>query len=534
MHRYASGELTTTTHGARLIETANPAGAREPFIGAALVFLWLAALAWLSNRNGLYFDDEIFTIELLEGKTSVGAVIAAANSFDLHPPLSYAIQFLLHRLTGDWKMVQLIAGLVNAAALATFAGLAHRGLPRGAWLILTGLLATFATAIMWGASLRWYAWFNPCFTIALAMVLWGRFSALPSLAVLTGIGAVMFHLNYLAVVACPLLGMVWYWRYRREIGWSAAKKAALILLAGAAACVPQLLVLLRVHSAYPIETQVGSVGMSLVQTVFAVGIGNALFPLNPLPLAVLAIYGAALLWSLRSLRLDSQLIALWALVLLGCAVMVISGLGLKPRNSTYLTIAALPLLASALAALAPRLRIPALLVAALFSFQGMANVALHHGTDKRSFNTPHRQIVTAIEDMARTCPNAAIVNFDEVTGYALPRHLFRTDRNLGIDRSFAPGDCLILAQGSASECAQAVTGDLLAILRQPGINAEQRKAFAPEPERARAAQLLGKAIESHAAVVTLYRMTQARRIKLVYPAFNKQGFPACHPAEASL
>jgi hypothetical protein len=517
-----------------MIDTAKPAGIREPYLGAALVFLSLAMLAWLSNRSGLYFDDEIFTILLLESKQSLREVIVAVNSFDLHPPLSYAIQFLLYRLTDDWKAVQLVAGLVNALALAVFAFLAHRGLPRGAWLILTALLATFATGVMWGASLRWYAWFNPCFALALALVLWGRMKALPALAVLSGLGALMFHIGYLAVIACPLLGVVWYWRYRSELDWKAARGAALILLAAAALCLPQLLVLLRVHLAYPLETQVGSVAMSLVQTLFTVALGNAIFPLNPLPLAVLAVSGLTLLWSLRTLRPGSPLLALWALVLLGCAVMVLSGLGLKPRNSIYLTIALLPLLASALAALPMKLRIPALLLTGIFMLQGMANVALHQGTDKRSFNTPHRAIVATITAMAGRCPNAAVVNFDEVTAYALPRNLFQTDRNRGIDRQFAPGDCLVLAQGSASECAQIVSGKLQSVLRQPGIAIEARQSFAPEPDRALAARLLGKSIETHAAVVTLYRFTQPARIAVKYPAYNNQGLPACAPAQPSL
>ncbi|MBM3595734.1 MAG: hypothetical protein FJX31_08165 [Alphaproteobacteria bacterium] len=129
----------------------------EALIGAALAFVSLAILAWLINRNGLYFDDEIFTSLPLEGRTSLRLVITAANSHDLHPPLSCAIQHLLHGLTGDWKAVQLVAGLVNALAFAMLAFLAHRGLPRGAWLVLMGLLASLATGIMWGASLRWYA-----------------------------------------------------------------------------------------------------------------------------------------------------------------------------------------------------------------------------------------------------------------------------------------------------------------------------------------------------------------------------------------
>jgi hypothetical protein len=84
---------------------------KEPWAGAALVFLSLAALTWLTNRNGQFFDDEIFTINLLANQDSAIGVIREVNSFDLHPPLAYVLDFLLYQLTGSWKTVQLVVGL---------------------------------------------------------------------------------------------------------------------------------------------------------------------------------------------------------------------------------------------------------------------------------------------------------------------------------------------------------------------------------------------------------------------------------------
>jgi hypothetical protein len=134
--------------------------AREAWAGAALVFLSLAALTWLTNRNGQFFDDEIFTINLLAKQDSAIGVIRAVNSTDLHPPLAYVLDFLLYQMTGSWKAVQLAVGLVNAAALATFAALAHRALPRPAWLILSLLLASCATATTLSSPLRWPWYFG--------------------------------------------------------------------------------------------------------------------------------------------------------------------------------------------------------------------------------------------------------------------------------------------------------------------------------------------------------------------------------------
>lgn len=80
MHRYAEAKLTTAMRsGARLPDMTRPSRSHEALAGAALVFVSLAVLSWLSNRNGLYFDDEIFTIQLLEGKPSLRSVIVAAK-----------------------------------------------------------------------------------------------------------------------------------------------------------------------------------------------------------------------------------------------------------------------------------------------------------------------------------------------------------------------------------------------------------------------------------------------------------------------
>ena len=148
--------------------SAPVASARERLAGALVVLAVLALLAVVSNRAGSFFDDEIYTIGLLEPCRSWRDVIAAANGGDVHPPLGYLIDFGLWRLLGEWKAVQLVAGLANAAALAAVAWIAAPALPRRTWLILVALLATAASVVMWGASLRWYAWFNPVFALALA------------------------------------------------------------------------------------------------------------------------------------------------------------------------------------------------------------------------------------------------------------------------------------------------------------------------------------------------------------------------------
>lgn len=71
-------------------------------------------------------------------------------------------------------------------------------------------------------------------------------------------------------------------------------------------------------------------------------------------------------------------------------------------------------------------------------------------------------------------------------------------------------------------------------MRQQAFRLKTTRRFGLEPERARAARLLGRSIETHAAVVSLHLVTQPTRIVLPYQAFNEQGFSACASAQPSL
>lgn len=246
----------------------------ERVFGTALVFLGLAALAVVTTRVGLFFDDEIATIRMLDAARGWRAVVTAANSGDVHPPLGYVVDFALWQALGSWKAVQLCAGLANAAALAGFVWLAGVALPRRTWLVLSALLATMVTAVMWGASLRWYAWFNPVFALALAAQLWSPVCARTSAVLLALAAVLLFHIGYLAVVAVPLLGFVWLWRHGRSLRRSDLLVVTLAVAAALVLCLPQSHVLLTVHLAAQ-GPQRGAMAMAMLQSALTVLLGNA-------------------------------------------------------------------------------------------------------------------------------------------------------------------------------------------------------------------------------------------------------------------
>jgi len=485
---------------------AQRASPRERATGALLVFAALALLAAFVTRNGTFFDDEIASIRLMEAASDWRAVIVEANGSDVHPPLGYVIDFVLFGLLGSWKAVQCVAGLANAAALAAFVALAGRALPRRAWLVLCALAATDATAIMWGASLRWYAWFHPVFLLALAAVLWAPWRAVACAAAIAVAGVVLFHISYLALAAMPVLGLLWFARYARTLAPREAALCAALALAAAVLCLPQARVLLAVHLAGQGQ-QRGGLPLALIQSSITLIFGNAVFPLGIVPLAGALGQGLALLNF--ALTADPEERARWLplfrAIALGLALLILSGLGYKPRNAVFLTLALLPLLATALAALPRHLGAPALLAVAALQITGLANVALHHDTAKRSFNTPYPELVARIGSYRRACPRLVVAHDDEVLGYLLPRTIPQSRPTGTATLRLERGDCVVLVSGSAFERLSPAVGRWRAALESPALSPERAEVFHPEPAVALAARWIGRTVEPWAARLELRR-----------------------------
>lgn len=491
------------------MDSFQPAVSRhERSAGAALVFGALAILAVVSNRLGSYFDDEISAIRLMERARDWREIVMLANGADVHPPLGYLIDFVLHRLTGNWKAVQLVAGLANAAALAGFAWLAGGALPRRTWLILAFLLATAASQIMWGASLRWYAWFNPVFALALGALLWAPLGARGAAAALALAGVALFHIGYLALIAVPLLGIAWGWRFARTLERGQWPGIALMAALGLALCLPQLRVLAEVHLAGA-DAQRGGLLLTAAQTGLTAVLGNAVFPLGVLPaLAVLSAGGAG--WALVRARAQMQVRALAPLVMvlaMGGAALVLSGLGIKPRNSLCLNLAFLPVLAAGLAAMRPPWRVCGLAGTALFQVQGVANVALHEGTTKRSFNTPYPAVVATIERMAGDCPKAIVAHDDVVLGHVLAGRMAQSRPGEASAMRLYPGDCVIRETGTAFDRPDDLMAPWSGARARGGLRPEEEATFREEPATAWIARRLGRPVIAQAARLEKLRVT---------------------------
>lgn len=484
------------------------ASRRERAAATVLVFVTLTAIAAASVANGSFFDDETWTLWFLTSYSGPAAIVAAANAGDVHPPLSYLLLAALHRALGDWTAVKLATGTLTAAGMAALTWFAAAGLRRDAFFAATLLMASAASVVMWGASLRWYAFFNPLFWAAFGFVAW-RARSLPTSAVaVSAAGTVLFHLNYLAVIAAPALALVACLRHGRAAGRSDCIKSSAAVAAGLIACIPQALVLVRVHLAYD-GPQSGGLMMSLAQTGGTVLLGSAVFPLHPLALLFAAGAAVTIAWHLRRHGL-AMLRRPEVTVLMVCGVaMVASGLGYRHRNSLYLYPLALVVLAQALAEL-PRLpRVGAGALAAAFQLLGMAHVVGHHGTVKRSFDTPYPLAVATIERLARPCSQALVVHHDAVLDHLLNTAGVPQDsswRGIPRARNLPRGSCLIVVDGYAVGFPPDLLVRWRARVRSSALRRDAVERLGHDPYAGLKSRLSGEPVPEAMLVVFRYRV----------------------------
>jgi hypothetical protein len=146
---------------------------RPPYPRRRVAALWVLAPLLLISAFAVLgkppYDDEIINFHYVEGK-DLASIIHTSNSEDVHPPGSYVINAFLYHLFGSWDRVKAFGGCLNALALSFFLWLAYDKVSDRQRIWLIGMLATASTIVLWGASVRWYAYFNPLFTMTFAII----------------------------------------------------------------------------------------------------------------------------------------------------------------------------------------------------------------------------------------------------------------------------------------------------------------------------------------------------------------------------
>src|SRR5262249_54591461 len=220
-------------------------------------------------------------------------------------------------------------------------------------------------------SLRWNAYFNPVFLALYVVALSPRPSITARAAILTVGTVFLFYTAYLTPVAAPVLWGTFLAVSFRDLRRIDIARIAMMLVAGAFACLPQLYVLFTVH--LPIYANQGnsfSMARAFGESAATLAVGTAVFPIDYVPLLFILLLAAACTASARRLLRDRDVAVLLGGVLLGFVLLVLFRLGVEGRNAVLLYPIALTLIVVAICRSPDWIRVPA--AAMLLLLQAMS------------------------------------------------------------------------------------------------------------------------------------------------------------------
>jgi hypothetical protein len=389
--------------------------------GGAMLFMALG-IAIAFTRH--FYDDEVATIQFISN-TSFWAIWSVANSMDVHPPLSY----LINRMFWWPRCPELLfmpSILLNAATTWYFYRAAEP-LTRG-WQARTALfLLTFCNPelLMWGVSIRWYALFIPITTLMITRLLFydvNRRAILISVLML----AILTHTCYLTLFLLPVVfGLMAVRCGRANFRWVALGVAGYALLTAY-----QYYIFATVHSGSS-STQRGGLIIALVYTLTAVCNGSTVFPAEPVAifkaLMTLAVIGFGLPAIRRNTPNRRVLLTLAILIGFSFALLVLSGVGMKMRNASYLNPWFCLFTVLLLGGARQWLKTGFMVSTVLFTCLSLYNVLNRCETLKDRYNFPVRETVRILVEMRQKSPHQQMVvyTYEPTIAFELERKGFQ-------------------------------------------------------------------------------------------------------------
>jgi hypothetical protein len=330
--------MTTKSHNPPIIGATGGLPARSRFDGlvAGGVFI---VLALATGRVFRYpFDDEIFSLNLLESARGFGALWTdLLHAIDVHPPVSYLAFYTLSRIGFGEPGLRLFSLVCSALAVVLAHALMRQITPSaesssGADRVVVILvLAATPLLLSQGDAIRWY----PLFTLVFMATLYAysRTRDAPGLgyAALAGLAA---SINFLGFLVLPLLEFDRLLRSGLRVSWGGAAARvgiwALFALPGIVTLWNGLM-----HGAHTYVA--GQIGGGLLTTLVTTTIG--FFGGNSLGLiqaiALLPIVALTVLTVILSLRDPvSRFVALQIVVIVAMLAVGFS----KPRSFAYLAL----------------------------------------------------------------------------------------------------------------------------------------------------------------------------------------------------
>ena len=383
------------------------------YIVSAIIFLSIA-------YNSFGYDDEYWNMRMIEDNSLTG-LISKIQNFDVHPPLSYIVNFSFYKLFNNWTAVRLISSLLFILSLGYSL---FRTKNNEAKLILLLLVGFNPSIMLWVTSIRWYA-----YAVPLLMILshplennnkyywYYLFLGFLLLSFISYVGIILIIPYF-----------IWYF-IRNENSFTIKVKkiiapAAIYIIAYAY----QLYIFYTIHRLNNIKTNEQTFDtITSIKSYASSVLGNqAIFPTSMIGL--ISITGFLIVFIVLGFLLlkNKEYYKNYSVFIIASVLYILTGIAGKLRNLVLLDIAKSHLISNGIYAKYKKVLYIGLVFILMANVNGIYNVWSHQKTTKNAWNLPLNKSIQLMNTLEDTSRKEVYFTFHPTYTY----YLTKTNKNL--------------------------------------------------------------------------------------------------------
>ena len=363
------------------------------------------------------FDDEFSNIKIIENNDLLNT-IKIINSNDVHPPLSYVLNWLLYNSLKNWSYVRSLITVGLLASLLNFYRYLKFEKNNIQPFLVFLLISLDPSILMWGTSIRWYSFY----LIVLFWLLIKPKRSTSWFLIKFPLGIlILAYLNYITfLIFIPL--SIYYFSDSVEIILRKKKTIIGLIFISSIFYLNQLIIFFNVH----IENASGQISTlkSNLIGLFVSGLSNqGLFPISVFGLisifSTLILFGFIFFQIFQEKKGFKYLIIYF--IMLGS--FFVSGIAGKFRNLTIIE----PFKYISLGQIKIKNYITAILFTSLIvsNMVGISNVINHSNTTKNDWNISTSEVLDKTNDIYKTCgKKMQIIHYSNLFEYHLKNNKY--------------------------------------------------------------------------------------------------------------
>lgn len=378
------------------------------FIVSAVIFLSIA-------YNSFGYDDEYWNIRMIEDN-SLTVLISKIQNFDVHPPLSYIVNFSFYKLFNNWTAVRLLSSLLFILSLGYTL---FRTKNNEAKLILLLLLGFNPSIMLWVTSIRWYAYAVPLLMILShplennSKYYWYYFF----------IGFLLLSfLSYIGIILI-IPYFIWYFIRNENSFTSKVKKiiapAAMYIIAYAY----QLYIFYTIHRLNNIKTNEQTFNtITSIKSYASSVLGNqAIFPTSIIGYISITSYLIVFIVLGFLLLKNKEYYKNYSVFIIASVLYILTGIAGKLRNLVLLDIAKSHLITNGIHSKYKKVLYIGLVFILMANVNGIYNVWTHQKTTKNAWNLPLNESIQLMNTLEDTSSKEVYFTFHPTYTYYLTK-----------------------------------------------------------------------------------------------------------------